>query len=150
MNERLQEMVRRSAQLVRSNAWLSKLMPDSLDRLIRRRFFTVEYILHMAEREMPVKGLPEASDYESPYPWKIGVFKDVFFNHTSYIAACRELKVSYKTIDLFASNWVEQVRASGCDAFVAWPSELIQEWKRMTDERLRFLTEHLRKPLYPS
>jgi hypothetical protein len=145
----MQEVVRKSAQALRSNALLAKLMPDGLDRLIRRRFFTVEYILHMAEREMPAKGLPEASDYVSPYPWKIGIFKDVFFNHTSYVAACRELKVSYTTIDLFASDWVERVRASGCDAFVAWPSELIQEWKRLTDERLRFLTEHLGKRLYP-
>ena len=149
MNDQGFECVRKLAKLVRSNEWLAKMVPESVDRMIRRRYFTAEYIQHLAEQDSHSQDLPPESEYVSPYPWVIGIFKDVLCNHTSYIAACRELKVAYKTIDLFCSDWVEQVRGSGCDAFVAWPSELIQEWKRMTDERMRFLTVDLNKPLYP-
>ena len=149
MNDQGFEYVRKLAKWVRSSAWLSKMVPESLDRMIRQRYYTADYIQHLAALNMPGKNMPQESDYESPYPWVIGIFEDIFFNHTSYIAACRELKVAYKTIDLFSSDWLDQVRRSGCDAFVAWPSEFIQEWKRMTDERMRFLTVHLGKPLYP-
>jgi hypothetical protein len=77
------------------------------------------------------------------------VIRDLFLNHEAYIVACRELKVAYKTVDLFASDWIDQVKSSGCDAFVAWPSECIQEWKTLYDERLLLLTKDLGHTLYP-
>lgn len=150
MNSQGFEYLRKIARLVRSNDWLAKMVPGFLDRMIRQRYFTAEYIQHLAKQDIQAENMLPESDYEATYPWVIGICKDVFLNHSSYIAACRELKVAYKVIDLFASDWVDQVRKSRCDAFVVWPSEYIQEWKRMTDERLRFLSKHLNKPLYPN
>jgi len=143
------EVLRKSAAALRSNKWLVNLIPEAVDRIIRRRFFTTEYALHLAELSKPLKDAPPESDYQPAHRYRIGIIRDLFFNHESYIAACHELRVAYKTVDLFATDWLRQVRVSGCDAFVAWPSEFITEWKCMYDERLRFLSGHLRKPVYP-
>jgi hypothetical protein len=117
---------------------------------MRRRFYSVEYILFHAYANKNSKGcVPPESDYKSAFPWTIGVIRDVFLNHEAYIVACRELKVAYKTIDLYASDWISQIERSDCHAFVAWPSECIQEWKTLYDERLRLLTADMGHTLYP-
>ncbi|NTU74096.1 hypothetical protein HGB07_08200 [Candidatus Roizmanbacteria bacterium] len=150
MGNKLMEVIRRSALIVQGNSLISKMIPDSLTLLLRKRFYTTEYVLHLAELEMSARDMSPESSYESHYPFTVGIIKDPFYNYTSYIAACRDLNVTYKTIDLFASDWVNQIRTSDCDAFVVWPGEFIQEWKRLYDDRLRFLTVELKKLLYPS
>ena len=150
MSSWIMQVIQKGAQVVQANPLVAKLIPQSLDHILRKRFFTVEYVLHLAEVEMSGRDMPPESKYESPYPFIIGIIKDPLFYYTSYILACRELKVSYKTVDIFASDWVNQIRDSGCDAFVVWPGEFIQEWKRLYDERLRFLTIEMKEMLYPS
>lgn len=139
------------ACLLRSNKFLKNILYSPVERLTRRKFRTIDYILYDAKKNKNVKVTPPSeSNYESVYPWTIGIIKDLFHNHESYIVACRELKVAYKTIDFFASDWINQVLQSGCSAYVAWPSECIHEWKCLYDERFQFLSAHLRQMLYPS
>lgn len=144
------EWLNAGASWLRSHRWLARAVPRPLQRLLRRRLFTADYALKLAEWDAPVKNAPAESNYPPAYPGRVGIIRDLFWNHTSYIAACRDLKVAYRVLDIFRSDWVDQFRNSGCTAFVAWPSESIPEWKRLYDERLRFLTEHLAAPLYPS
>jgi len=150
MSNWLMPVIRKGTQIVKAKPFIAKLIPVSLDQLLRKRFYTVEYVTHLAEVKMSGKVMASESSYKSSYPFKIGIIKDPFFCYTSYILACRELKVAYRTVDIFSSDWVKQVRDSGCDAFVVWPGEFIHEWKRLYDERLRFLTNEMKQILYPS
>ncbi len=139
------------AKLLRSREWSRRFLYRPFKAAFRRRLLTLEYMLYYSRERRRVREQPPTeSEYVPTYPWTVGVIRDVFYNHEAYILACRERKVAYKTVDLFASDWIDQVKRSGCDAFVAWPSECIQEWKRLYDERLRFLTEDLGRLLYPS
>jgi hypothetical protein len=143
-------IVSECAAFLRSRTWLKKALYIPLERLLRLRIRTIEYILFDAKKNKNVKVTPPPeSIFAAAYPWTIGVIRDLFHNHESYMAACCEMKVAYKTIDLFATNWVDQIQRSGCAAFVAWPSECIQEWKRLYDERLRFLSLHMKRIIYP-
>jgi hypothetical protein len=142
--------LRKGAEILRSNPWIKKYIYDPFRGAIRKRWLTIEYMLYYAERNKKTQSMvPSVSNYQSPYIFKIGVLRDPFFNHEPYCVSCSDLQVKYKTIDIFASDWVEQVNESGCDAFVAWPSESIQEWKRLCDDRLRFLSKEMGKILYP-
>jgi len=146
----INNIVNHCACLLRSKRYLKTVFYNPLKPFMRRRFLTVDYLIDYSIKCNPIQeSMPLESEYVSCFLWRIGVIRDSFLKHEAYIAACREQKVAYKTIDLFASDWIEQVRLSGCDAFVAWPSECIQEWKKLYDERLLFLTKEMGHILYP-
>lgn len=66
-----------------------------------------------------------------------------------YIAACKELGVDYEVVDILASDWVERVSNSSCDGFLARPPCDLPVRKAVYDERLYFLSNVLKRPIYP-
>ncbi len=90
------------------------------------------------------------STYESKYPVKLGIIKEFWHRHWPYIAACRDLGVAYRVIDISGPDWIEAIEKSECDAFLIWPSVQISIWKQMYDERLRIMVEDLNKIVYPA
>lgn len=149
MNKKVAESLRRGAAWLRANPLLGRAIPGSLSQLIRHRFYTVEYVAHLAGQDAAAKDWPAESDYPTEHPWRVGVITDPMYCHLPYVAACRDLKVAYRKVNLFGSDWLDEIQRAKCDAFVAWPGEFISEWKRLYDDRLRFLTQELRKMLYP-
>ncbi len=80
----------------------------------------------------------------------LGIIEEFDNNHLPYIAACEDLGVRYKTLDISGSNWIQVVRDRGCDAFLVWPSFNVSIWKRMFTERLKVMVEELHKIVYPT
>lgn len=80
----------------------------------------------------------------------LGIIKDFMMKYANYEAACLELGVPYRLIDIAGDRWIDRVQSSGCDAFLVWPSHCHSRSKQMFDERLRVLTEDLRKVIFPS
>jgi len=124
----------------RTPAWLKAALRERVSAPDYLRFRSAERNPFAGERAFDVPGSPAL----------LGVFEDYMSYHKDYLIACRELGVSYRVLDLSASDWIEQVRASGCDAFLAWPSPIPLAWKGMFDDRLRLLEEDLGLPLFPS
>jgi len=150
INHRLHEFLAHGSRFVKAHPLLRRAFYDPAQRVLRPHFNSIEKLLYEAKRDKNVNiSPPPVSDYHPAYPWTIGIIRDPYYNYESFILACRELKVAYRTIDLFAADWVRQVRLSACAAYVVWPSESIPEWKRLYDERLRFLTVEMGGFLYP-
>lgn len=80
----------------------------------------------------------------------LGIIKDFMMKYANHEAACLELGVPYRLIDIAGDRWIDRVQSSGCDAFLVWPSHCHSRSKQMFDERLRVLTEDLRKVIFPS
>lgn len=80
----------------------------------------------------------------------LGIIEEFDNNHLPYVAACEDLGVRYKTIDISGPDWIPLVRGCGCDAFLVWPSFKASIWKRMFDERLKVMVEQMRKTIYPT
>lgn len=80
----------------------------------------------------------------------LGIVEEFDDNHLPYIAACEDLGVRYKTIDISGPDWIQVVRSCGCDAFLVWPSFKVRIWKRMFDERLKVMVEAMHKIIYPT
>lgn len=80
----------------------------------------------------------------------IGIIKDYMFKYGNYEAACMELGVPHKLIDITGPDWIEQVVNSDCDAFVVWPAHVHSVSKTLFDERLKVVTEDLGEMLFPS
>jgi glutathione synthase/RimK-type ligase-like ATP-grasp enzyme len=98
----------------------------------------------------PFKLDSEYSTYLSPIKCTFGIVKEFWDAHWPYIAACKELGISYKVLSISGSDWLDIVRRSGCDAFLVTPSVQFSVWKEMFDERLRILAKELGKVVFPS
>lgn len=80
----------------------------------------------------------------------LGIIEEFDNNHLPYIAACEDLGVRYKTLDISGPDWIQVVRGCGCDAFLVWPSFKVSIWKRLFDERLKIMVEEMHKTIYPT
>ncbi|MCX6917270.1 MAG: hypothetical protein NT167_30240 [Verrucomicrobia bacterium] len=90
---------------------------------------------------------------EASYPgsrYRFGIIADVYEDHQYYVAACREMKVSYVVLDLLADDWIDRFRGDQFEAFLVWPSCATTVAKHVFDYRLRILETDLRKRLYPT
>jgi hypothetical protein len=104
---------------------------------------------HVWENEAPFPDMEDVSSYPATVDIRLGIIRSYNFWHQYYMAACREMGVPYCTINLEATDWLDQVRSSQCDAFLVWPSAFLSVWKQMYDERLAILAGHLGKLVYP-
>ncbi len=80
---------------------------------------------------------------------KLGILTAFRDQHKYYVRACQELNIEYEIIDIISYKWLEKLMASDCDGYLCRPPSKFQERKTMFDERLRFITEYLKKPIYP-
>ena len=69
----------------------------------------------------------------------VGIVKERWFLHRFYITACKELNISYKVLDLFSHQWLENIKDSKVDFLVIRPSVQYTPWKDMFDNRVRLL-----------
>lgn len=143
------DLLRRGAAAVRTNRWLSATGGRWVLNAVKAKCYSVDYMLHQAERARRQLGFPPESEYTPVHPWRLGIIEDPLQYCTSFVAACRELKVAYRMVNIFRSDWIDAIRGCDCDAFLVWPGECIAEWKKLFDERLLIVTRDLKKPLYP-
>ncbi|MFQ5450227.1 MAG: RimK family alpha-L-glutamate ligase [Nitrospinaceae bacterium] len=80
----------------------------------------------------------------------LGIIEEFDNNHLPYVAACKELGVRYKIIDISGPDGIQVVRDCGCNAFLTWPSFKVSIWKRMFDERLKVMAEEMHQTIYPT
>ncbi|MBE3084729.1 MAG: hypothetical protein IMZ64_00750, partial [Bacteroidetes bacterium] len=92
----------------------------------------------------------EYGEFTGASKYCLGIIKEFLHFHQHYIAACREMNVSYKLIDILASDWIARVQNCGCDAFLVWPSAITVTLKELYDERLKVMVDDLNKTIFPS
>ena len=81
---------------------------------------------------------------------KLGIFTAFRNLHKNYIKACEHLNIPYEVIDIISDDWLEKIQASDCDGFLCRPPSKFEERNRMFDEKLHFIANILKKPIYPS
>ncbi len=68
-----------------------------------------------------------------------------------YIAACEELGVAYKVIDIVSNHWWENLQAVKVDGYLVRAAGDTEVRKQMYNERLFFIENYMKKtPMYPS
>lgn len=127
---------------------ISPFIPARLREIVRSRMSLQEY-----DRVQRRADNPYINFSETTYPdsrWRFGIVEEVNQYHQHYIAACREMGVSYKVVDLLATDWVESFRNCACDAFLVWPSCATTVIKQVFDYRLRIMEHDLGMRIYPT
>ena len=137
------------SKILRGSKWTKSFLYDPFKNFFRCSLCSYEYMLYYMSSNRPYR-----QHFSDEYKGRedgpvLGILKDPFHGHQSYMKACMELGIGYRAIDIFASNWIEQVKNSGCNMFLVWPEESIQEVKRLYDDRLRFIVEQMGKRIFP-
>lgn len=128
---------------------LKKITPRWLTSFLRDNIEFRRWDEENFKRTNPYINEPDVCLFaESPI--KVGIIYGSRQYHKYWIAACKELKVSYQIIYLERADWMEQLETSNCDVFAVWPDIKTQEIKLMFDERLRIMEEEMHLNLYPS
>ena len=137
------------AKKLRGNSFLRKSIYEPFKVMFRRRFCSFDYMLYyMTANKQYDESFADLYDVPGESK-RIGILKDPFLGHEPYIVACKEKGVSYRIVDIFACDWIGQIKKSGCKAFLVWPGECIQEWKRLYDDRLRFIVDDMGLTVFP-
>ena len=62
----------------------------------------------------------------------------------------QRMGVSYKTLNISGSDWIQVVTDCECDAFLVCPSFKVSIWKRMFEERLKIMADEMHQIIYPT
>jgi hypothetical protein len=73
---------------------------------------------------------------------RVGIFRNRAQFHTDYVAACQEIGVPFRVIDLYAEDWLQRTRDAGCDLFLAWPDATATPAAKVIKDRLDLLECH--------
>ncbi|HDZ20908.1 MAG TPA: hypothetical protein ENH80_05500 [Phycisphaerae bacterium] len=97
----------------------------------------------------PFANDPDESTYPARVDVRIGIVREVTHLHHHFIAACRDLGVPYRLVDILQPDWRSAIERSECDAFLVRPSVHRAHWKDLYDRRIRVMTEEMGKVVYP-
>ena len=125
-------------------------LPDKLKNFIQKHMDVLDLRTASWISKDPYANDPPVSSYESKYPYVLGIIKEFWHMHRHYIAACRDLGVAYKVLDISGPDWQDVIKRSGCDAYLVYPSVQFSIWKQMYDERLRIMVKDMGKIIFPS
>ena len=80
---------------------------------------------------------------------KIGIFTSFKNHHLKVVEACEDIGVDCEIVDVLSSDWISNVRESDCTGFFCPSISTSQEKKSVLDERYYFISQILKKPIYP-
>lgn len=125
------------------------IIPVFLWQWLQRQGDFIEMRGEKWKLENPYRDAPPVWNGSGCCPYVLGIIKEFWHLHRHYIAACRELDVSYRVLDISGPDWYEVIDKSGCDAFLLWPSVELGIWKQMFDERLWTLVSAGGRRIFP-
>lgn len=128
----------------------SRLIPEPIKRFLRQTPMFARYARIQWAKDDPFHGTPEALEYKGTTGRTVGIVRDLAHNHRHYLAACRDLGIGYRVVDLFADDWMEQIKSSGQSLFFVWPTIQTLIWKTVFDERIRVMVNDLGMKTVPS
>ena len=128
---------------------LKKYVPIPIRKWVLSLFNFEEYRVYSNEMSNPYKNEPDTVEF-GDNSIKVGIIFSKMHYHKFWIAACRELKVSYCIIYLERNDWQEQLQHFNCSLFLVWPDITDVATKNMQDERLRIMVEEMGIKVYPS
>jgi glutathione synthase/RimK-type ligase-like ATP-grasp enzyme len=82
--------------------------------------------------------------------YTVGIVKEKWHLHSSYIKACKELNISYTVIDFFLKDWFQVLKSKKIDLLIVRPSVQYTPWKDMFDNRLELLKDNYDIPVFPN
>ncbi|OXU15571.1 ATP-grasp domain-containing protein [Sedimentisphaera salicampi] len=126
----------------------SRFIPNSVRACLRSAISFEDYDQRRRIEANPFSGNKQEDFAGSKFCF--GIVEDKMQYHKYYIAACRELNLSYRVLSILDSDWVREFSNCGCDAFLVWPTIMPTSLKEAFDYRLYILEKEMGKMVFPS
>jgi len=95
-------------------------------------------------------GILSSDNNSSGTPFRIGIIKNSMQAHGSYVAACLEMGVPFRVIDITKSDWLDRVRESSCEAILVWGDPYLSIWNSMIKDRIEILDREMGITVFPT
>lgn len=128
-------------KLVKKYPGLRDIVPPAIRNKVKKQMIMTEYNDQIFAEFNPYVGTDKEWEHNAGSEVTLGIIFDPAHYHRYYQSACIDLGVSYKVIDIRGPEWVNQIKNSGCSAFMVWPSLTTSVLKEMIDERLQWIQE---------
>jgi hypothetical protein len=102
-----------------------------------------------AERN-PLAGVTGSDVNTAGSPVRIGILRNRAQYHTAYVRACQEMGLPFRVLDLGCSDWLKEIRESGCGIFLAWPDATQSPWAKLYKDRCDVIEKLIGIPVIPS
>lgn len=122
---------------------------NKIKEAIRSRIYTNDHFRLQWKKDNPFAGTDKEWAYNAGTYFTLGIVYDPAHYHSYYIAACIDLQISYKVVDILKDNWIEEINNSDCAGFMIWPHINSQVLKEILDERTYLMSRYLSKSVYP-
>src|SRR6056297_2926418 len=117
---------------------------DTARRWVPRR------LRYMVQRVVPMSGLKarwfasrnsladvvasDENDFRSPV--RVGIVFNRAHFHRHFVAACREMSVPFRVVDISGADWDSVISQSGCGLIMAWPDATLVPLAKVIKDRL--------------
>jgi len=122
-------------------------MPGPAKSLARRFVSFNRFDLERRRAANPLKN-HEGQEYLNSR-FRLAVLAEPSQYHQHFVAACVELQVSFRVIDLMADDWIDRLNNAKVDGVLVWPGSHSVAIKSLFDSRLKEI-EDMGYSLYPS
>jgi hypothetical protein len=127
---------------------LAPFLPAELKEIIRSRISLIDY--DIARQRQSNLFLNQNEMVFPNCAIRVGIVEEATQEHQHYVAACVEMSVSYKVIDLLANDWIECFRKEQFDVVLVWPCIATTVIKQVFDYRLHILERDFGVFIYPT
>ncbi|HQP88786.1 MAG TPA: hypothetical protein PLL76_21235 [Thermoanaerobaculia bacterium] len=119
--------------------WVPQRLRFAIQRVVSMRGLK----LRRLEALNPLAGVLRGEGRSGESAVRFGIVRNAAQYHTHFVQACLDLDVPFVVIDLFRSDWLEQVAAARCDVLLVWPDAVLTTWNTMLKDRVTTLVDEL-------
>lgn len=127
-----------------------RYVPRSVRQALQRVISLQGAKLRYFERRDALSGVVESDDDRLGLGFRLGIVKNRAHRHTRFVAACRELGVPFRVVDLTSSSWWDALLSAECDALAAWPDAVSTPGAKLLKDRLDLVERALAIPVTPT
>ena len=89
----------------------------------------------------------DENDFQSPV--RVGILFNRAHFHRNFVAACREMSVPFRVLDISGADWRSVISQSGCGLIMAWPDATLVPLAKVIKDRLDLVESSLGLPVFP-
>ena len=125
-------------------------VPRSVRHAVQRFVPLTEIKLRRAERNNRLATVASSDDNAFGATVRVGIVRNAAQYHQHYVAACLEMGVPFRVVDLSVPDWMQQIRQSGCGVYLVWPDAHLATWNAMIKDRVQVMERELGLPVFPA
>ncbi len=126
-----------------------KSFKSTIKEKIRSEIFNNYHFRNAWKMANPFVGTDKEWEGKGKSDFILGIAYDPAHYHRYFIAACIDLGISYKVVDLLRDDWIDVISKSGIKGLMIWPHINSQVLKEILDERILLLERDMKFPVYP-